>query len=108
MIDIIDCRDCIYLSDLEKIMNTMRTLIGITITATLAVGLQVSTIGIANAATLASNLTSNSAKDRSLPGSTPSTPTVKTVAPTSQAPNNPKKYEPDPNGSPKSDGTGTR
>ncbi|TAE50610.1 MAG: hypothetical protein EAZ88_20110 [Oscillatoriales cyanobacterium] len=31
-------------------MNTMRTLIGITTTITLAVGLQVSTIGIANAA----------------------------------------------------------
>lgn len=89
-------------------MNTMRTLIGLTITATLAVGLQVSTIDIANAATLASNSTSNSAKDRSLRSSTPSTPPVLREAPTSQVPNNPKKYEPDPNGSPKSDGTGTR
>ncbi len=89
-------------------MNTMRILIGFTTTVTLAVGLQVSTIGIANAATLASNSTSNSAKDRSLRNSTPSTPTVLREAPTSQAPNNPKKYEPDPNGSPKSDGTGTR
>lgn len=89
-------------------MNTMRTLIGLTITATLAVGLQVSTIDIANAATLASNSTSNSAKDLSLGGPTRSTPTVLTVAPTSQVPNNPKKYEPDPNGTPKSDGTGTR
>jgi hypothetical protein len=89
-------------------MNTMRALIGIATTATLAVGLQVSTIGIANAATLASNSTSNSAKDRSLRGATPSTPTVLREAPTSGAPNNPKKYEPDPNGSPKSDGTGTR
>ncbi|WP_293334103.1 MULTISPECIES: hypothetical protein [unclassified Microcoleus] len=79
----------------------MRTLIGLTITATLAVGLQVSTIDIANAATLGSNSTSNSAKD-------PSTSTVLTEARTSEAPNNPKKYEPDPNGSPKSDGTGTR
>jgi hypothetical protein len=95
-------------SDLDKTMNTMRTLIGIATTATLAVGLQVCTIGIANAATLASNSTNNSAKDRSLQGATPSTPTVKTVGPTSEAPNNPKKYEPDPNGSPKSDGTGTR
>ena len=96
------------MSDLDKTMNTMRILIGITTTVTLAVGLQVSTIGIANAATLVSNSTSNSAKDRSLRGGTPSTPTVLREAPTSQAPNNPKKYEPDPNGSPKSDGTGTR
>ncbi|MCW6053133.1 hypothetical protein QUB60_26275 [Microcoleus sp. A2-C5] len=90
-------------------MNTMRTLIGFTTTATLAVCLQVSTIGIANAATLASNSTSNSTKDRSRgEGPTPSTSTVLTVAQTSRVPNNPKKYEPDPNGNPKSDGTGTR
>ncbi|MEO6861271.1 MAG: hypothetical protein ABI180_06990 [Microcoleus sp.] len=89
-------------------MNTMRTLVQLTTTATLAVGLQVSTIGIANAALLASNSTSNSTIERSLRGGTPSTSTVLTFAPTSQVPNNPKKYEPDPNGSPKSDGTGTR
>jgi hypothetical protein len=89
------------LSDLDKIMNTMRTLIGLTTTAILAVSMQVSTIGIANAALLAGNSTSYSAKD-------PSTSTVLTEARTSEAPNNPKKYEPDPNGSPKSDGTGTR
>ncbi|MEG4799363.1 hypothetical protein QUB63_00790 [Microcoleus sp. ARI1-B5] len=86
----------------------MRTLIGLTTTATLALCLQVNTIGIANAALLAGNSTSNSTTDRSLRGPTPSTSTVLTVAPTSRVPNNPKKYEPDPDGSPKSDGTGTR
>ncbi|MEG4229115.1 hypothetical protein QUA35_23810 [Microcoleus sp. N9_B2] len=89
-------------------MNTMRTLIQLTTTATLATCLQVNTIGIANATLLASNSTSNSTKDRSLRGPTPSTSTVLTVARTSRVPNNPKKYEPDPNGNPKSDGTGTR
>ncbi|MEG4320282.1 hypothetical protein QUB42_14695 [Microcoleus sp. Aus8_D1] len=86
----------------------MRTLIQLTTTATLTLCLQVNTIGIANAARLASNSTSNSAKDRSLRGGTPSTSTVLKVAPTSQIPNNPKKYEPESNGNPKSDGTGTR
>ena len=85
----------------------MRTLIQLTTTATLAVCLQVSTIGIANAATLASNSISNSTKDRSLRDPTSSTSTVLTVAQTSKSPNYPK-YEPDPNGNPKSDGTGTR
>jgi len=77
-------------------MNTMRTLIQLTTTATLAVCLQVSTIGIANAATLASNSTNRS------------TPTVLKVAQASVLKNQQKKYEPDPNGNPKSDGTGTR
>ena len=71
-------------------MNTMRTLIQLTTTATIAACLQVSTIGIANAA----RATSNS--------------TVLTVAQTSLLGNQPHKYEPDPNGNPKSDGTGTR
>ena len=99
---------CIYCGDLNKAMNTMRTLIQLTTTATLAVCLQVNGMGIANAALLASNSTSNSTKDRSLRGPTPSTPTVLTVAETSRTPNNPRKYEPDPNGNPNSDGTGTR
>ncbi|MEG5066454.1 hypothetical protein QUB33_22845 [Microcoleus sp. B3-A4] len=89
-------------------MNTMRTLIQLTTTATLAAGLQVSTIGIANAARQASNSTSNLTKAHSagkIP--TPSTPRVGTVTPTSRF-GNPQQYEPDPNGNPKSDGTGTR
>ncbi|MEG4572168.1 hypothetical protein QUA56_05485 [Microcoleus sp. N3A4] len=86
----------------------MRTLIQLTTTATLAACLQLNTVGTANAARLATNSTTNLTKDRSLRGGTPSTSTVLTVAPTSRVPNNPKKYEPDPNGNPKSDGTGTR
>ncbi|MEG3897572.1 MULTISPECIES: hypothetical protein [unclassified Microcoleus] len=86
-------------------MNTMRTLIQLTKTATLAVCLQVSTIGIANAALL----TSNWANSRSTgEGSGRSTSTVLTVAQTSSFGNQATKYEPDPNGNPKSDGTGTR
>ncbi len=77
-------------------MNTMRTLIQLTTTATVAAGLQVSTIGMANAALLTSNFTNRS------------TLTVLTVAQTSSFGNQAKKYEPDPNGNPKSDGTGTR
>ena len=87
---------CIYFGDLDKIMNTMRTLIQLTTTATLAACLQVSTIGIANAARATSNSTNRS------------TSTVLTVAQTSLLGNQPHKYEPDPNGNPKSDGTGTR
>jgi hypothetical protein len=86
----------------------MRTLIQLTTTATLAVCLQVNTIGIANAALLASNSSSNSTTDRSLRGPTPSTSTVLTVTPTSRVANQQKKYEPDANGTPNSDGTGTR
>ncbi|MEG4798528.1 hypothetical protein QUA69_26020 [Microcoleus sp. LAD1_D1] len=82
-------------------MNTMRTLIQLTTTATLAACLQVNTVGTANAARLASNSTSNFTKARS-------TPRAWTVAQTSRFPNYPKEYEPDPNGNPKSDGTGTR
>ena len=80
---------CIYFRDLDKTMNTIRTLIQLT--TTLAACLQVSTIGIAHAA----RPTSNS--------------TVLTVAQkTSLLGNQPHNYEPDPNGNPKSDGTGTR
>lgn len=75
----------------------MRTLIQLTTTVTLAACLQLNTVGTANATRLASNLT----KDRS-------TSTVWTLAQTSRFPNYPKQYEPDPNGNPTSDGTGTR
>ncbi|MEG4301981.1 hypothetical protein QUB16_04610 [Microcoleus sp. D3_18a_C4] len=86
----------------------MRTWIQLTTTATLAACLQVNTVGPANAARLASNSTSNLTKARSA-GNIPtaSTPRVWTVTPTSRL-GNPQQYEPDPNGSPKSDGTGTR
>ena len=87
---------CIYFRDLDKTMNTMRTLIQLTTTATMAISLQVSTIGIANAALPTSNSTNRS------------TPTVLKVAQTFVLKNQPKRYEPDPNGNPKSDGTGTR
>ncbi|MEG4440229.1 hypothetical protein QUA81_04375 [Microcoleus sp. F6_B4] len=86
----------------------MRTLIQLTTTATLAACLQVNVVGTANAARLASNSASNFTKARSrgeFP--TPSTPKVGTVTPTSRF-GNPRQYEPDPNGNPKSDGTGTR
>ncbi|MEG4345245.1 hypothetical protein QUB70_18510 [Microcoleus sp. A003_D6] len=87
----------------------MRTLIQLTTTATLATCLQVSTIGIANAARVALNSTSNFTKSLSTGvGSGPSRSTFLTVAQNSRLPNYPKKYEPDPNGNPKSDGTGTR
>ncbi|MEG4110229.1 hypothetical protein QUA04_29860 [Microcoleus sp. S13_C5] len=87
----------------------MRTLIQLTTTATLAACLQVNTVGTANAARLASNSTSNFTKARST-GEIPTalTPRVWTLAQTSRSPNYPKQYEPDPNGNPKSDGTGTR
>ncbi len=78
----------------------MRTLIQLTTTATLAACLQLNTVGTANATRLASNSTTNLRKDRS-------TSTVLTVAPTYRFAHYPK-YEPDPNGNPKSDGTGTR
>ena len=81
-------------------MNTMRTLIQLTTTATLAACLQVNTVGTANAAGVARNSNSNLTKDRS-------TPRVWIVAPTSRLAN-PQQYEPPPNGSPKSEGTGTR
>ncbi|WP_339382741.1 hypothetical protein [Microcoleus asticus] len=81
-------------------MNNMRTLIKLTTTATLAACLQVNTVGTANAARLASNSTTNLTKDRS-------TSTVGTLTPTSRF-GTYEKYEPDPNGNPKSDGTGTR
>ncbi len=86
-------------------MNTMRTLIQLTTTATLAGCLQVSSIGIANAARLTSYSTNSPSTGE---GSGRSTSTVLTVGQTSLFPNYPKKYEPDPNGNPKSDGTGTR
>ncbi|MEG4047093.1 hypothetical protein [Microcoleus sp. Pol17_C1] len=87
----------------------MRTLIKLTTTATLAACLQVNIVGTANAARLASNSTSNLTKTRSTGKTpTPSTPRVLTVAQTSRFPNDPKQYEPPPNGSPESDGTGTR
>ncbi|MEG4943753.1 hypothetical protein [Microcoleus sp. F4-D5] len=88
-------------------MNTMRTLIQLTTTATLAACLQVNTVGTANAAGVPRNSNSNLTKDRSLRGGTPSTPRVWIVAPTSSLAN-PQQYEPPPNGSPKSEGTGTR
>ncbi|MEG4516061.1 hypothetical protein [Microcoleus sp. AT9_A5] len=89
-------------------MNTMRTLIQLTKTATLAACLQVNIVGTANAARLASNSTSNFTKARSAgENPTPSTPRVWTVTPTSRF-GNPKEYEPPPNGNPESDGTGTR
>lgn len=79
----------------------MRTLIQLTTTATLAVCLQLNTVGTANATPLASNLPTNLTKDRS-------TSTVWKLAQTSRFPNYPKQYEPDPNGAPQSEGTGTR
>ncbi|MEG4252441.1 hypothetical protein QUB37_18175 [Microcoleus sp. AT3-A2] len=86
----------------------MRTLIQLTTTATLAACLQVNIVGTANAAQLASNSTSNFTKARSVGKiATRSTPRVWTLAPTSRL-GNPQQYEPDPNGNPKSDGTGTR
>ncbi|MEG4199177.1 hypothetical protein [Microcoleus sp. Pol12A5] len=86
----------------------MRTLIQLTTTATLAACLQVNIVGTANAARLASNSTSNFTKAPSTgENPTPSTPRVWTVTPTSSLAN-PQQYEPPPNGSPESDGTGTR
>ncbi|MEP6519284.1 hypothetical protein [Microcoleus vaginatus] len=86
----------------------MRTLIQLTTTATLAACLQVNIVGTANAARLASNSTSNFTKARSTGKSpTPSAPRVWTVTQTSRF-GNPQEYEPPPNGSPESDGTGTR
>ena len=79
----------------------MRTLIQLTTTASLAVCLQLNTVGTANATRLASNSTTNLTKDRS-------TSTVWTLAQTSEFPNYLKQYEPDPNGTPQSEGTGTR
>ena len=79
----------------------MRTLIQLTTTATLAACLQLNTVDTANATRLASNLPTNLTKDRS-------TSTVWTLAQTSRLPNYPKQYEPDPNGTPESEGTGTR
>ncbi|MEG4535063.1 hypothetical protein [Microcoleus sp. D2_18a_D3] len=81
----------------------MRTLIQLTKTATLAACLQVNIVGTANAARLASNSTSNFTKARS----TGEIPRVGTVTPTSRL-GNPQQYEPDPNGNPESEGTGTR
>ncbi|MGB3268294.1 MAG: hypothetical protein WBA89_30600 [Microcoleus sp.] len=78
----------------------MRTLIQLTTAATLAACLQVNTIGIANAVLLGSNSTSYLTKARS-------TSTLLRVPETSMS-GNYEKYEPDPNGNPKSDGTGTR
>ncbi|UNU26877.1 hypothetical protein D0A37_26485 [Microcoleus vaginatus HSN003] len=99
----------IYCDDLNKAVNTMRTLIQLTTTATLAACLQVNIVGTANAARLASNSTSNYTKARSTAQSPrPSTSKVLTVAQTSSFPNYPKEYEPPPNGNPESDGTGTR
>ncbi|MEG4860824.1 hypothetical protein QUB75_25650 [Microcoleus sp. K1-B6] len=86
----------------------MRTLIQLTTTATLAACLQVNVVGTANAARLTSSSTSNFTKARSAGKiRTPSTPRVGTVTPTSSLAN-PQQYEPPPNGSPESDGTGTR
>ncbi|MEG4097120.1 hypothetical protein [Microcoleus sp. Pol8_D1] len=84
-------------------MNTMRTLIQLTTTATLAACLQVNVVGTANATRLASNSTSHFTKARS----TGENPRVWTVTPTSRL-GNPQQYEPTPNGNPESDGTGTR
>ncbi|MBE9185851.1 hypothetical protein IQ270_14390 [Microcoleus sp. LEGE 07076] len=78
----------------------MLTLIQLTTTAGLAACLQVNMIGIANAALLTSNSTSYLTKARS-------TSTLLRVAEISIS-GNYEKYEPDPNGNPKSDGTGTR
>lgn len=87
---------------MNKDVNTMRTLIQLTTTASLVACLQLNTVGTANATRLASNLPTNLTKDRS-------TSTVWTVAQTSRFQNYPKQYEPDPNGNPKTDdGAGTR
>jgi hypothetical protein len=98
-------------------MNTMRTLIQLTTTATLAACLQVSTIGITNATTTTKTVRSADLSPqqvsglksalRTNPRSARSTSTFLTAAETSMPGNYPK-YEPDPNGNPKSDGTGTR
>ena len=87
---------CIYSGDWNKAMNTMRTVIQIT-TTTLAVYLLLSIGSGAFAARVASNSTSNSIAARSTQ-TTSDTSMFGTYA----------KYEPDPNGNPKSDGTGTR
>ncbi len=95
----------------------MRTLIQLTTTATLGICLQVNTIGIANAATITKTFRSadfspqqvNGRQDalRTNPRSARSTSTFLTAVETSISGNS-SKYEPDPNGNPKSDGTGTR
>ncbi|MEG3849409.1 hypothetical protein QT971_19755 [Microcoleus sp. herbarium19] len=86
-------------------MNAIRTLIQLATTASVAACLQVSTIGMANAALLTGQSTNSLSRGE---GSGRSTPTVLTVAQASPFGNQPQKYEPDPNGNPKSDGTGTR
>ncbi|MBE9119381.1 hypothetical protein IQ269_00805 [Tychonema sp. LEGE 07199] len=92
----------------------MRTLIQLTTTATLAVCLQVNTIGIANAATITKMVRSAdfspqqvSGRQDALRTNPRSTSTFLVAAETSRS-GNTSKYEPDPNGNPKSDGTGTR
>ncbi|MEG3876881.1 hypothetical protein QT972_05800 [Microcoleus sp. herbarium7] len=86
-------------------MNAIRTLIQLAATATAAAGLQVSAIGMANAALLTGHSTDSLSTGE---GSGRSSLTVVTAAQTSPFGNQPNKYEPDPNGNPKSDGTGTR
>ena len=92
----------------------MRTLIQLTTTATLAVCLQVNTIGIAKAATITKTVRSAdfspqqvSGRQDTLRTNPRSTSTFLVAAETSRS-GNTSKYEPDPNGNPKSDGTGTR
>jgi hypothetical protein len=77
-------------------MNTMRTVIQLT-TAMLSACLQLSIGSEAFAAIQANNSTSNSIEARS----------TRTASDTSKF-GTYTKYEPDPNGNPKSDGTGTR
>jgi hypothetical protein len=87
---------CIYFGDWNKAMNTMRTVIQLT-TAALATCLLLSIDSGAFAARQASNSTSNAIEGRS-------TQTTLDISKSGTY----SKYEPDPNGNPKSDGTGTR
>ena len=91
----------------------MRTLIQLTTTATLGICLQVNTIAIANAATSTKTVRSADFSPQQVNGQDAlrtnprSTSRFLTAAETSKS-GNTSKYEPDPNGNPKSDGTGTR
>lgn len=86
-------------------MKILRTLVQLTTTATLAAGLLSAGSG-ALAATIASNSTGK-AIDRSTDNSTNSR-VARQISADSRFENSAKKYEPDPNGNPQSDGTGTR
>jgi hypothetical protein len=90
-------------------MKILRTLVQLTTTATLTAGLLNAGSG-AFAATIASNST-DKAMDYSFDCSTDysaQSRVVRTTLATSRFEARAQKYEPDPNGNPQSDGTGTR